>query len=90
MELFLFVLMLIPIVYIGEVVGLAIHCDICEYLRPARQFVWRVPFMQIDMFCEYIKLSLEKKSLQPMRSCFAIKEKHILLLCRLVNENSEV
>ena len=87
MNIVLFMLMLIPIIYIGEVLGLVIHCDICEYLEPAKPFVWKVPFMQIEMFWEHVKSSFEKKNLHPLRSYFTIKEKLIVLLCDLANKN---
>ena len=88
MDYILFLLSLIPIFYFGEVAGLTVLCDNCSYLSPAKQIVWKVPFMQLKNFFKYLKLSFENSSLRPIRLYFGIKEKHVLILCRFVNSKN--
>jgi len=51
---FLFFLLLVC-VYLGQVFGLMIHCELCDEFKDTKRYLYLIPFLRIILFFYCIK-----------------------------------
>lgn len=79
------VLLLILVLYCGQVIGLLIFCENCSGLKEARAYVYMVPFVKVAMLAPCIKDCAKEKSLKWLITYLFMKDKNVTILCAIAD-----
>lgn len=81
-----YMVLLLPILFIGEVVGLMVHCENSKYLYPAKNYVWLVPILQIIILFDFLGDSIKDKDFKLLIGFFKYGQSSLIILGSICNE----
>jgi len=72
--------------YLGEVFGLLAQCERSKHLRPAKVFVWYVPFIQVYLFFNLIIDGFRNRNFGMLAAFVRFGESGIIVLGCISNQ----
>lgn len=70
--------------YVGQVLGLLIHCENCGYFKGAKRYVHLVPILKVGILVPCVKDCIKEKSIKWLIAYLLTSDKNILIMCGIV------
>ena len=79
-----FAVLLMVVFYLGQVIGLMIHCELCSDFRELKRYLYAVPFIRIAMFFFCLYDCIKDRNLKLFIAYIFCPDKNIMIICSLV------
>jgi len=78
-------ILLIFVLYCGQVIGMLIYCENCSELKEAKAYVYLVPIVKVAMIVPCINDCFKEKKIRWLITYLMLEDKNVMILCAIVD-----